>query len=128
MEVKSRRNEKKDPEQDAESSNSSEGSRKKFLKQSKMLLEKAQQTLSKQKRATVAPKRKASSRNRSSRSRDDSYEALKRATAKVKEQLKELQKGANVDRGLKENSSLRQNSFKQPPSSARSSTSGRVKK
>lgn len=93
-----------------------------------MLLEKDQQTLSKQKRATVAPKRKASSRNRSSRSRDDSYEALKRATAKVKEQLKELQKGANVDKGLKENSSLRQNSFKQPPSSARSSTSGRVKR
>ena len=72
-----------------------------------MLLEKDQQTLSKQKRAAAAPRGKASSRNKSSKSRDDSYEALKRATAKVKEQLKELQKGANVDRGLKENSSLR---------------------
>ena len=79
--------------------------------------------MSKQKLEAIVGETKRSTKGKSSKSssRDDSYEKLKQATKKVKDQLKQLQKGTKADNSGNENSSLRYNSMKQPPS-ARSST------
>ena len=94
------------------------------MKESRRHLEKDKQTLSKQKLEAVVGEAKKSSKGKSSRasSRDDSYERLKQATKRVKDQLKQLQKGTKIETSGAENSSLRHNTTRQPPS-ARSSTS-----
>ena len=60
------------------------------MKESKRHLEKDKQTLSRQKLEAVVGEAKKSSKGKSSResSRDDSYERLKQATKRVKDQLK----------------------------------------
>ena len=74
----------------SDNSNSSGGSRKKFLRESRKKLEKGKQTLSQQKLEAIVGEKKKSAKKKSSRgsSRDDSYEKLKEATKRVKDQLK----------------------------------------
>ena len=70
--------------------------------------------MSKQKLEAIVGETKRSTKGKSSKSssRDDSYEKLKQATKKVKDQLKQLQKGTKADNSGNENSSLRYNSMK----------------